>query len=924
MSFGQVFRNSRCALLWTACAIVGCRSSSDPASPSIQPLKVEFAGCAAVQVGPICELRADRALRLWVESGPSSTISVRVGDRELMVESTTVGAGQLLRFEVPDNTDVVRVLATDGPAQGQWRLRVKSAQPIPIVVEAKKLRAARAFDEGADLLRRGLDELPEAHHGPLLGLLARLELNRRHPEEAFRLFDRAIVRNRSAGRLSEMTNDAIAWAYALVYDQQRLSKARAVLDRSASEVASYDEGRARLTYHRGVVERERRDLRSALRHFADADARAQRLGMLTLRRNVQQAWAWTLQALGRQTEALRMLDDIVATMPANLGPCERARLYNNIGWLRILAVEAGTGRYTPGSSLDPEPPIQRSAELYRTKCEQPDMQIYVGVNLALVALQKNQPDKARRALDAAPATDPESDAYVALWRDEIEGRLALAQHRPEEALASYDKLLERGVAYASAEIMWRAALGRAEALEASDRNQAAIAAYRQAEDQLEEQSLRVPLGEGRDTFLGDRERSARQLIDLLIRLNRPDEALRAARRSRARVLATLRRTDRLAHLSAADQHRWTEAIAAYPRKRAALNATVAKIWQSPANQLERLERQRTQQEAQLQGTLDAAMAMLTEGALTDTWAAPLPGELYLAFHPTRHGWAGLAADTRGVDGQLLGAIDTHAPLARLSEQLLEPFRPRIDQAKRIIVLPYGALRTVDFHALPWQGRPLIASVPVAYAVDLPVLPGSDRAPLGALSKALLVVDPRGDLEGARRAGREVRSALAATGGWQIVELTGQAATASRTVSALADADLLHYAGHGAFGGRGGWQSALFLADSGRLTVGDILALPRAPQRVVLSGCETARGSEEVGVETVGLAQAFVVVGAQEVIAAIRPVKDALAQTLSRALYAHGAAAHSRTSLVAALRAAQLEIQQAQPTDDWSAFRVLVR
>src|SRR5438046_7321506 len=93
---------------------------------------------------------------------------------------------------------------------------------------------------------------------------------------------------------------------------------------------------------------------------------------------------------------------------------------------------------------------------------------------------------------------------------------------------------------------WRASLGRGEALEAMHRLDLAAGAYEQAEALLERHSLAIPLGEGRGGFLAQSNRSARLLVDLLVRLGRNADALEAARRARARVLNGVARAMRLA------------------------------------------------------------------------------------------------------------------------------------------------------------------------------------------------------------------------------------------------------------------------------------------------------------------------------------------------------------------------------------------
>jgi CHAT domain-containing protein len=256
--------------------------------------------------------------------------------------------------------------------------------------------------------------------------------------------------------------------------------------------------------------------------------------------------------------------------------------------------------------------------------------------------------------------------------------------------------------------------------------------------------------------------------------------------------------------------------------------------------------------------------------------------------------------------------------AQATERLLLPIRTRLERAQRLRVMAYGALRAIDFHALPWDGQPLAARLPVEYPLDLP-----GKAPAGDPSSiALVITDPTLDLESARAENEVVVRALR-DHAWSVSVLDGPRATSAAVLAALSQARLLHYAGHGVFAGREGWQSALPLANGGHLAIGDVLASTGVPARVVLSGCETARSAEDAPTESLGLAQSFIVAGAEFVIAPVRPVDDALAARMSAALYG-GLAVTGAVAPAVVLREAQLGLRDKSPDADWSAFRVVTR
>jgi CHAT domain-containing protein len=178
------------------------------------------------------------------------------------------------------------------------------------------------------------------------------------------------------------------------------------------------------------------------------------------------------------------------------------------------------------------------------------------------------------------------------------------------------------------------------------------------------------------------------------------------------------------------------------------------------------------------------------------------------------------------------------------------------------------------------------------------------------------------LGSARAEAASVAQALEPRAGWHVHTLVGPQVTAAAVRDALAAADLVHYGGHGTYGGRDALESALPLAGDTELTLADVLGLPRVPPIVVLFGCETARDSAQGGHEALGLAHAFVMAGAAAVVASPRVVDDAVAGELAIETYRRIAAAPA-LDVTAALRDAELAILARRPASDWAAFRVLV-
>ena len=254
----------------------------------------------------------------------------------------------------------------------------------------------------------------------------------------------------------------------------------------------------------------------------------------------------------------------------------------------------------------------------------------------------------------------------------------------------------------------------------------------------------------------------------------------------------------------------------------------------------------------------------------------------------------------------------------MSHCLLGSLSGPLARAETIRILPYGNLRRVDFHALSYGAAVLLVEKNIVYGLDLPAAPAEPEK--ASPRRAFVASDPSGDLPGAREESRLVERALVeAPVPWEVGQVSGPAVTGDVLREELPGVDLFHYAGHATFAGLEGWESALPLAGGARFEIGDVLTLPRVPQWVVLSGCETGRTAGETAGEAVSLAHAFLLAGSRAALAATRPVEDEIAREIFSDFYrrwTHGEKASE------ALRAAQLALRDRDPSADWSSFRII--
>lgn len=944
---------ARAAVAAAALAVASCKQDRATPSPPAAPpeLTVEISGCGAVRAGPVCEIPAARSVRLWIKAQGGAAVAITVDGQPVEARHVDVQGGRRATIALPEAPRELAVTASRGGAESSFRVALEPRAVEASLDEAEALRQQGKLDEAKARLDGALRDARASVRAQATGKLARIERGKGDTDRAIELFQEALRLDREAGRISDEVTDRFALAYTFLYYGRRFGEAHRALDAVKALTASYPDGRAIAPYYLGLLAFETGDLRAALRLFRESAEGAERLGLDDHRLDVLQPWADVLSILGRHAEAEALLREAERSLPERAGPCRKAHLRNDIGWLAIRA--AGSSEGSPRGRIDPIPPLEEALAIYRGACPDPADLCNVLTNLAIAELDRDRPAEARRYLAQAREAEGKPDPRIEAWWLVLEGRLALRSGQPQGALKWYGRLGAIGESALLPGARFEAALGRAQALDALGRADQAREAYKAAEGLLDELSLLVPLGEGRETFLARHEQSTRRWVDFLLREARREdppgergrarklaakrEAASAARAGRARILAALQRVDRVGALSASARAAWESALATYRRERERIDEKAAGDWKLPSDRLTAAMAERASEHARLRGALEQALASLPAGPASPRGvgrAAPFEGDLpepgesevVLVYHPVVDGWAGLAITRGDVVERPLGAVDPGAPPAELSARLLAPFRDAIAGARRIRLAAFGHFERIDFHALPWEGRPLVALAPIVHGVDLPgrgrpSASGAESSPL-----AVVVSDPRGDLPAAREEARRVAGALERPGGppLRVMLLEGAAAThgAVRDAIELPSARLFHYAGHGVFEGRDGWESGLPLAEGGWLTVGDVMALSAAPPVVVLSGCDTARAADTARASGLGLAQAFVVAGAGAVIAAARPVNDRLAARIMGWLY-EAAGDGASFDAPSALRRAQLAAADEAPSADWASFRALV-
>ena len=267
------------------------------------------------------------------------------------------------------------------------------------------------------------------------------------------------------------------------------------------------------------------------------------------------------------------------------------------------------------------------------------------------------------------------------------------------------------------------------------------------------------------------------------------------------------------------------------------------------------------------------------------------------------------------DRAALAEIDT---LSReLYEILIDPVADLIDAADSLTIVPDGLLNRLPFRALlSPAGRHLIEDFSV---MQTPSLAYFQNTQLPGLEGKLVSL-------GSRDQSVAIRAELNALGQIydSIEEFDGAEMDKATFLNALADAWLVHYAGHSAFDGNNALSSSIRLDGS---TEGTNLVMAReiadrrlAPNAlVVLSSCDSSVGNSTGGAGVRGLTSAFLIAGAGSVVGSLWPVETTATAQLMRWFHESVAAG---VPIALALRKAQVRmIEGGDHPFYWAAFTI---
>lgn len=527
-------------------------------------------------------------------------------------------------------------------------------------------------------------------------------------------------------------------------------------------------------------------------------------------------------------------------------------------WVKIRAMEAGAIPWDMSGVRDATVAVVTRFEELGHPVEAGEAFMNLAFAESLAGEYNAARDSWTRAIRLNPvlATQP----FGALLR----GRLAEQGRSWVEAGSAYREVVDRGLEDQNPDYVWQAHHGLARVAEAQDERAAARLAYEAALRIRRDTMLGAPLRFGRSTFAADRAEVVADAVALFLSQGDEDAAFRVLDEESGRTLRDLESRLRVSRLEGQARTTYLERLGRYRRLKedyAELRRAEPEGMKAVAAALQRQKALR----AEMDEAFEAAYEALEAGGTTQVEGVSRK-ELQDVLQEDEA--LLLVAELKGRAFRFAVTSTTAAYQQAAPEDPISSSVAALLRGRRHV---YGVG--------PWPKD--LSLSPDTSRSDLPFASLLTRTPLAPRGEALVLSNPSGDLPFASQEGAWVSQRLKAR------RLDGAEADMTRVLAGLESARHLHFTGHGVGSAADAWSAHLVLADEQQLSLEDLVALRPKVGTVVLSGCETGKGTQLSQQEKMSLADAFLISGAKWVLASDALVPDKETQAFVQAFYESG-------------------------------------
>jgi tetratricopeptide (TPR) repeat protein len=219
----------------------------------------------------------------------------------------------------------------------------------------------------------------------------------------------------------------------------------------------------------------------------------------------------------------------------------------------------------------------------------------------------------------------------------------------------------------------------------------------------------------------------------------------------------------------------------------------------------------------------------------------------------------------------------HPAIGEAVQRLLDQIRLVTGGPGHLFIVPHGPLAKDPLHTFPVGDRSVIELQAVRYLPHAGFLSGQRWLPKRSTRTSAVLGDSLSDLKGARAEAHLVAARM------RVKPVLGAHVTRQLLQRSLAEADLVHVAGHAFFEGKDPMRSGLVASD-GVLSANDLRRFPIRASMVVLNACESGVQSMGFGNEMNGFVRSLLQAGVRHVVCTLARVDDEVASAFAAALY----------------------------------------
>ncbi|WP_019616509.1 CHAT domain-containing protein [Psychromonas ossibalaenae] len=471
----------------------------------------------------------------------------------------------------------------------------------------------------------------------------------------------------------------------------------------------------------------------------------------------------------------------------------------------------------------------------------------------------------------------------------------------------------------------------------------ALIYYQQSVKVIEEQRASINTEASKIGFIGNKEAVYQDLVTLLIKQGKLEQAFVYAERSKARALIdTLASKQNFAPKTFDEQP---------PLLLAKLNVIDSDLQTADYSETSGRSRsvdrgllRKTQQQLQTTQPELASLVTVSAPEVTELQQRLAGDETLIEFYGSGTQLFAFLLSQSGIKAAVLNGEDLIDSVSTLREDLQKIdsnsyqhsasllyqrlFKPLQDDlhTKKLIIVPHGPLHYLPFNTLYNGSDFLIDQYDISILPSASVMAFIDKKvtapqPLLILGNPELG-DPKLALPGAEQEAKTIASQQRG-----VSLLLGSDATETQVKQNGALFKTLHFASHGIFDPEQPLSSGLLLAkdqsNDGMLTVRELYELNLNADLVTLSACETGLGKIANGDDVVGFTRGFLYAGTNSIISSLWKVDDQATSQLMQHFYANLAVSSDKRL---ALKKAQLAVKANYNRHPyyWAAFQLTGR